>query len=312
MQPLQRETGGSNRHSLFGAAALDRLNLIGRSVDWEGLSALLGGVAMRADRPIPFDDEVMLRAMLLQQWFALGALEFEHELGDRRSFQRFTKTLEMAERPDYVTVNAFRNAVLTSGLAPALEKALAEEFSQAGITSAPRPDLPSPTQITGVQAEMLASPYIRSPEWLRLENDFFDFLGENHPEGIATAYPNLPSRNALRRQFITIDVVEGGADFVWTFVGEGLVQTNSNDVSGNSLRDRADACMRGYGHYGIQGEFISLFERSLRDLSPVTSATYFHNAGGVRCQIWITVAPLDTLRPRHLAGVALIEPVHRH
>lgn len=310
MDPFPQRVSGLDSHVLMGTAALDRLNLIGNRLEWSELCKLLDGVERALDRPIPFSTEVMLRSMLLQQWFALGALEFEHELADRRSFQRFTATSDLPVRPDYVMVNAYRRAVLASGAAPALENALSEEFRKAGVANRPRPDAPSPHEVTGVQAEMSATPYIRSAEWQVLEEEFFEYLEALGGDGgVAVAFPSLPEPGQLKRHFVTIDIIDGGADFRWRYVGDSLVQSNGSDVRGRSLRERADATFREYGHFGVQGEFLTVFGRALRERCPVTAATYFHNAHRARCQIWITVAPFSEAGPSSLAGVALIVPV---
>ena len=75
-----------------------------------------------AGRP-PFDPLLMLKALLLQQWYALSDADLEEAINDRVSFRKFLGLALDAAAPDHTTLCRFRNRLAQEGLA---EKAFAE------------------------------------------------------------------------------------------------------------------------------------------------------------------------------------------
>jgi hypothetical protein len=298
----------SHSGPLVGAAALQLLGYIQRTFDWRRLENVMDGLDRHGEVSGEFSDGVMLRALLLQQWFALGALEFDYELADRRSFQKFIGAEKEGKHPSYKEVNAFRRSLLRAGISPALERTLSLEFISAGLGAVPRPDLDAAESATaGLQLpRMNATPYIRPMEWLALEQDFFDQLAQQKSTG--SDFFRIPADENLRQHFVRLDVIDGGRDFRWGFVGKKLTAANSGEVEGSFISEKISENIRRYGLPGIQEEFRGVFERSLIRQEPATTAAFYQNAVSQKRQLWITVAPMGDHTPaRFLAGVCMIE-----
>lgn len=101
-------------------AVLERL---GREVKWYRLEKLVARMKPEgAGRP-PFDPLMMLKALLLQQWYRLSDAELEEAINDRVSFRKFLGLSLEASCPDHTTLCRFRNRLAEAGLA---EKVFAE------------------------------------------------------------------------------------------------------------------------------------------------------------------------------------------
>ena len=95
-------------------AVLERL---GREVKWYRFEKLLARLKPDgAGRP-PFDPLMMLKALLLQQWYRLSDAELEEAINDRVSFRKFLGLSLEAACPDHTTLCRFRNRLADAGLA---------------------------------------------------------------------------------------------------------------------------------------------------------------------------------------------------
>jgi transposase, IS5 family len=98
-------------------AVLERL---GREVKWYRFEKLLARLKPEgAGRP-PFDPLLMLKALLLQQWYRLSDAELEEAINDRVSFRKFLGLSLEAACPDHTTLCRFRNRLAEAGLAEKL------------------------------------------------------------------------------------------------------------------------------------------------------------------------------------------------
>ncbi|HEX8413418.1 MAG TPA: IS5 family transposase [Sphingomicrobium sp.] len=89
-------------------------------VRWERFERLLAGLKPQgAGRP-PFDPLLMLKALLLQQWYSLSDAELEEAINDRVSFGKFLGLSLEAPAPDHTTLCRFRNRLAAAGLATPL------------------------------------------------------------------------------------------------------------------------------------------------------------------------------------------------
>ena len=101
-------------------AALERL---ASEVKWYRLEKILKHLRPEgAGRP-PFAPLMMLKALLLQQWYRLSDAELEEAINDRVSFRKFLGLSLEAASPDHTTLCRFRNRLLDEGLS---EKLFAE------------------------------------------------------------------------------------------------------------------------------------------------------------------------------------------
>jgi transposase, IS5 family len=99
------------------------LERVASEVQWMPFEKLLAKLKPEgAGRP-PFDPLMMLKALLLQQWYSLSDAGLEETLNDRMSFRRFVGLSLDAAAPDHTSLCRFRNRLTEAGLA---EKVFAE------------------------------------------------------------------------------------------------------------------------------------------------------------------------------------------
>jgi len=98
-------------------ASLERL---AAEVKWYRFEKLLK--PMRHDGPgrPPFDSLLMLKALLLQQIYALSDADLEEAINDRVSFRKFLGLSLEAPSPDHTTLCRFRNRLIEHGLSEKL------------------------------------------------------------------------------------------------------------------------------------------------------------------------------------------------
>lgn len=101
-------------------AALERLS---NEVDWSRFEALLGPSEPQGPGRPPKLRLLMLKALLLQQWYGLSDADLEDALNDRMSFRRFVGLALETPAPDHTTLCRFRNQLAEDGLS---EKIFAE------------------------------------------------------------------------------------------------------------------------------------------------------------------------------------------
>ena len=93
-----------------------RLDRIAQMIDWAPLVAIVSRLSTaRTGRP-SFPREVMIKALLLAQWYRLSDPELEECLADRLSFRRFVGLSLQDQVPDETTICRFRGALAEHGL----------------------------------------------------------------------------------------------------------------------------------------------------------------------------------------------------
>ena len=124
---MHRETGGETFIEALVPARLGRnaqLERIAALVDWEPLAELVAEIyAAPRGRPA-YPPLLMVKALLLAQWYDLSDEQLEQALWDRVSFRRFVGLGLDDEAPDRSTVSRFRLQLVRRGLAPRLFAAL--------------------------------------------------------------------------------------------------------------------------------------------------------------------------------------------
>jgi transposase, IS5 family len=89
-------------------------------IDWAPVVAIASQLSTsRTGRP-SFPPEVMIKALLLAQWYRLSNPELEECLADRLSFRRFVGLSLQDKVPDETTVCRFRGALAEHGLSELL------------------------------------------------------------------------------------------------------------------------------------------------------------------------------------------------
>jgi len=111
-------------------AMLERLSA---EVRWYRMEKLL--VRLRSEGPgrPPKQALMMLKALLLQQWYGLSDAELEESLNDRMSFRRFVGLVLEEAAPDHTTLCRFRNQLAEEGLAEKLFSEFAHQLEARGL-----------------------------------------------------------------------------------------------------------------------------------------------------------------------------------
>ena len=84
------------------------LERIGDEVDWERFAALVEGVYCADEGRPSYLPLMMVKVLLLEQWYNLSDPQMEEALGDRISFRRFVELGLQDDTPDYSTISRFR------------------------------------------------------------------------------------------------------------------------------------------------------------------------------------------------------------
>lgn len=115
----------------FGRNA--RLERIAGLIDWAPVEALVRRVRPGTTGRPPYRPGVMVRALLLQQWYGLSDPGLEEALSDRVSFRRFCGLALEEPTPDETTLCRFRLALAAAGLGKALFAEVARQLDAAGL-----------------------------------------------------------------------------------------------------------------------------------------------------------------------------------
>jgi len=116
-----------------GAGRNRQLEKIAALVDWGGFERLLGEVyAAPVGRP-SYGPVVLMRCLLLQQWYGLSDPGFEEALSDRLSFRRFVGLALADPVPDHSTLSRFRSELARRGLAEPLLAELNRQLDAQGL-----------------------------------------------------------------------------------------------------------------------------------------------------------------------------------
>ena len=110
-----------------------RLERLAALFDWERLGAVVQGIyAAPTGRP-SYPPLMMVKVLLLQQWYAASDPEMAAALGDRLSFRRFVGLGLADESPHYATISRFRQQLTERGLATALFAEVQRQLAMHGL-----------------------------------------------------------------------------------------------------------------------------------------------------------------------------------
>lgn len=115
----------------FGRNA--RLERISGLLDWSRIEVLVARIRPGETGRPPYRALVMVRALLLQQWYGLSDPGLEEALSDRVSFRRFCGLGLDEPTPDETTLCRFRNALKDAGLGEALFTEIVRQLDAAGF-----------------------------------------------------------------------------------------------------------------------------------------------------------------------------------
>jgi IS5 family transposase len=110
-----------------------RLEKIARVFDWAPVERLVSGIySAKSGRP-SWPPLLLLKALLLQQWYGLSDPGLEEALGDRISFRRFVGLGLDQGSPDHSTLSRFRKALRTRELDQALFEEIGRQLEARGV-----------------------------------------------------------------------------------------------------------------------------------------------------------------------------------
>jgi transposase, IS5 family len=116
-----------------GAARNRQLAKIAALVDWAAFERLLGAIyAAPVGRP-SYGPLVLLKCLLLQQWYRLSDPGLEEALSDRLSFRRFVGLALADPVPDHSTLSRFRSELTRRGLSERLLAELNRQLDAKGL-----------------------------------------------------------------------------------------------------------------------------------------------------------------------------------
>jgi IS5 family transposase len=111
-------------------ATLDRLSA---EVKWYRFERLLRRLKPQAAGRPPYEPLLMLKALLLQQWYGLSDAALEEAINDRVSFRKFLGLSLEDPAPDHTTLCRFRNRLVEEGLAEKLFAEFARQLEGRGL-----------------------------------------------------------------------------------------------------------------------------------------------------------------------------------
>ena len=110
-----------------------RLEGIASAVAWDRFEALLRPLAPEGPGRPPYDALLMLKALLLQQWYGLSDEAAEEALNDRMSFRRFCGLALEEASPDHTTICRFRERLREADLVERLFAEFERQLEAAGL-----------------------------------------------------------------------------------------------------------------------------------------------------------------------------------
>ena len=111
-------------------ARLERLTDL---IDWAPLEALVADLhAAPVGRP-SYPPLLMVKVLLLQQWYQASDPAMEEALWERLSFRRFVGLGLQDDAPDHSTISRFRTRLTATGLAEPLFAAVARQLAGQGL-----------------------------------------------------------------------------------------------------------------------------------------------------------------------------------
>ena len=132
---MHRETGRpSLAESLLPETlgANGRLERIDDAVDWGRLAQLVAGVYAASEGRPSYPPLMMVKVLLLEQWYNLSDPQMEEALGDRISFRRFVGLGLQDDTPDHSTISRFRG-MLTKRAVEGLMEELNRQLEEKGL-----------------------------------------------------------------------------------------------------------------------------------------------------------------------------------
>jgi IS5 family transposase len=102
-------------------------------IDWKQIDTLIAPLRSSRYGAPGYPPLLMLKALLLQQWYSLSDPGLEESLIDRLSFRRFVGLALDETAPDHSTISRFRSALVAQGLSEAVFEAVNLQIDAKGL-----------------------------------------------------------------------------------------------------------------------------------------------------------------------------------
>ena len=112
------------------SGSLDRISGL---VDWQTLDTLMASIHSAPDGRPGYGPLVLLRCVLLQQWYGLSDPGLEEAVGDRLSFRHFVGLSLSDPVPDHSTLSRFRKMLVEQGLGDRLLTEVNRQLAAKGL-----------------------------------------------------------------------------------------------------------------------------------------------------------------------------------
>ena len=111
----------------------ERLERIADEFDWERFALLVEGIYSSGEGRPSYPPLLMVKALLLQQWYNLSDPQMEESLSDRISFRRFVGLGLEDATPDHSTISRFRAELSRRELSEKLFLELESQLDERGL-----------------------------------------------------------------------------------------------------------------------------------------------------------------------------------
>lgn len=125
--------GGLADEVVSGQGRESRLQRIDALIYWKPVAALVAPIYSAPSGRPSYPPLVMIKAMILAQWYNLSDPELEEALADRLSFRRFCGLSLDEQTPDHVTIWRFRKELSQRHLAEALLSEVNRQLDGRGL-----------------------------------------------------------------------------------------------------------------------------------------------------------------------------------
>ena len=133
---MQREMGRPSLAEALLPETLgqnERLERIAAAMDWERLGQVVAGIYASGEGRPSYPPLLMVKVLLLEQWYNLSDVQMEEALGDRLSFRRFVGLGLQDDTPDHSTISRFRKELAERGLSERLFAELQAQLEEQGL-----------------------------------------------------------------------------------------------------------------------------------------------------------------------------------
>ena len=110
-----------------------RLERIAEAFDWDRFGRLLARVHSAVEGRPSYPPLMMVKVLLLEQWYNLSDPQMEEALQDRISFRRFVGLGLQDDTPDYSTISRFRATLEELEISETLFKELEAQLDERGL-----------------------------------------------------------------------------------------------------------------------------------------------------------------------------------